>query len=95
MILPCCLARRDSRTRHLARKRHGKNEAEDRWNAIRGLWDWRLDQIDDAAKTARQDHADELRQFLDCVRESSVTDMAGEPERVQCSLSHMISENLQ
>ncbi|MBX0305769.1 ATP-binding protein [Haloarcula salinisoli] len=67
----------------------GKPEVEEQWDSIRTLWDWRLDQLVNAEETEQRDHADEMRRFLDCVRESSATDIAQEHDRVRRSLSHV------
>jgi len=66
-----------------------KPEVEERWDSIRTLWDWRLDQLADEEGTANRDHANEVRQFLDCVRESSETDIAQEQDRVCRSLLYI------
>ncbi|MFC4359241.1 AAA family ATPase [Halobium salinum] len=69
-------------------------EVEDRWDAIRNLWDWRLDQIENAGTTPEQKYADELRQFLDCVHESSTIDLTLEKGRIQRSLPIVILSDL-
>jgi len=52
-----------------------------------------LNQIADTAATAQEDHANELRQFLDCVKESSVTDLAQEQDRIKRALPIVIAKN--
>ncbi|PAU79979.1 hypothetical protein CK500_15830 [Halorubrum salipaludis] len=72
----------------------GKPEVEKQWDSIRTLWDWRLDQLADEKEAVHQDNANEVRQFLDCVRESSVTDIAQEQDRVRRSLFYIATWNL-
>lgn len=70
-----------------------KPEIEDRWATIRELWDWRLNQIKHTSDTKQQEHNNEIRQFLDCVRESSVTDMAQEQDKIRRSLPRVAIGN--
>lgn len=61
------------------------------WEAIRALWDWRLNQLENTNDTTEEEHANEIRQFLDCVRDSSMTYLVQEQERIQQSLPIVIS----
>lgn len=64
----------------------GKPEVEEQWDSIRTLWDWRLDQLTAVEETEYRKHADEMRRLLDCVRDSSATDIAQEQNRIRRSL---------
>lgn len=67
-----------------------KSEVSDQWDQIRDLWSWRLSKITESQGTDHQDHANELRQFLDCVRESDATDLAQEQEYIRQSIPHVV-----
>ena len=71
----------------------GNPNVEKEWPAIRKLWDWRLDLIENEASTDYQDHSNEFRQFLDCVRDSNTVDLHGEQDRVERSIPIVISGN--
>jgi len=66
-----------------------KPEVAEQWEAIRTLWDWRLDQLAGAERDGHRKYANEVRRFLDCVRESSATDIAQEQDRIRRSLPYV------
>ncbi|TMT81731.1 hypothetical protein E2L06_17625 [Haloterrigena sp. H1] len=65
----------------------------EQWPAIRALWEWRLDQLEDTAAIASQEHANEIRQFLDCVRTVSVADLSQEQDNICRSLPFLVKGN--
>lgn len=64
----------------------GNDNVEERWDKIRDLWKWRLDTLE----SDEDENPAEIREFLDCVRESRATTLEREKTLIIRSLPMVV-----